>query len=66
MEVERSDIWRISVGGIELSGGRVSNAWVTCPVQGDNTEKSVLKPHKLTGPHGLVRKNSGGTGWARV
>ena len=56
MQVERSDIWKISVGSIELSGGRVRNAWVTCPVQGDNTEKSVRKPPKLTGPHGLVRK----------
>ena len=56
MQVERSFVRKISVGSIKLSGGRVRNAWVTCPVQGDNTEKSVLKPHKLTGPHGPGRK----------
>ena len=32
-----SDIW--------VSGGRVSNAWVTCLTQGDNTWKQVLIPH---------------------
>ena len=47
---------KISVGSIKLSGGRVRNAWVTCPVQGDNTEKSVLKPHKPPRPHGLEGK----------
>lgn len=52
MQVERSFMRKISVGRIKLSGGRVRNAWVTCPVQGDNTEKSVLKPHKPPGPHG--------------
>ena len=34
------------------SGGRVSNAWVTCPVQGDNSWKRLLIPHKTTAPHG--------------
>lgn len=28
------------------SGGRVSNAWITCPVQGDNSGKRLLIPHK--------------------
>ncbi len=49
-----------------LSGGRVSNAWVTCPVQGDNSWKRLLIPHKRTRRHLLVWKHSGGTGWARV
>ena len=36
----------------KVSGGRVSNAWRTCPVLGDNSEKLLLIPHKRTGPHG--------------
>ena len=40
-----------------LSGGRVSNAWVTCRMQGDNSWKRLLIPHKRTGPHGLVWKD---------
>ena len=44
--------WRI----FEVSGGRVSNAWRTCPVQGDNNQKWLLKPHKRTVPHGTVWK----------
>ena len=38
------------------SGGRVSNAWVTCHMLGDNSWKRLLIPHKRTGPHGLVWK----------
>ena len=33
------------------SGGRVSNAWVTCLIQGDNSQKWLLIPHKPTGRH---------------
>ena len=36
----------------KLSGGRVSNAWITCLIQGDNGEKFPLTPHKTTAPHG--------------
>ena len=43
-------IWSVS------SGGRVSNAWVTCLIQGDNNQKWLLIPHKRTGPHGPVWK----------
>ena len=39
-----------------LSGGRVSNAWVTCLIQGDNSWKRLLIPHKRTVPHGTVWK----------
>ena len=46
MQVERSFVRKISVGSIKLSGGRVRNAWVTCPVQGDNSWKRLLIPHK--------------------
>ena len=41
---------------IKLSGGRVSNAWVTCPIHRDNIEKSMLIPDELTNRHLLVRK----------
>ena len=37
---------------IEVSGGRVSNAWVTCLTPGDNRGKLLLIPHKTTEPHG--------------
>ena len=38
----------------KVSGGRVSNAWITCPVPGDNSWKRLLIPHKRTVPHGTV------------
>ena len=31
------------------SGERVSSTWATCPLVGDNTEKSVLIPHVIVG-----------------
>ena len=37
---------------LKVSGGRVSNAWVTCLIEGDNREKFLLIPHKHTVPHG--------------
>ena len=39
-----------------LSGGRVSNAWVTCLIQGDNSRKRLLIPHKRTVLHSTVWK----------
>ena len=30
-----------------LSGARVSNTWVTCPPEGDNSRKRLLIPHRL-------------------
>ena len=39
-----------------LSGGRVSNAWVTYLVQGDNSWKRLLIPHKRTASHEAVWK----------
>ena len=41
---------------LKLSGGRVSNAWVTCPIHRDNNEKLLLIPDKLTARHLAVRK----------
>ena len=66
MQVERGCKRKFSDGSIYLSGGRVSNAWVTCPAQGDTTWKQVLKPHKRTRGACLGVKNSGGAGWTRV
>ena len=39
---------------IALSGGRVSNAWGTCPAPGDTSWKRLLIPHKRTGAHDPV------------
>ena len=41
-----------------LSGGRVSNAWVTYPVLGDSSWKRLIKPHKTAVPHGTTVKYS--------
>ncbi len=40
-----------------LSGARVRNAYVTCPLLGDNFEKSELIPHKIVEPHGSAIKD---------
>ncbi len=47
------------------SGGRVSNAWATCPLVWDNSSKGLLTPDILTEGHLLVRKVYA-RGWARV
>ena len=39
------------------SGKRVSNAWATCPREGDNTAKAVLIPHENGKPHGFPLKD---------
>ena len=44
------------LANLELSGGRVSNAWITCLNDRDNTGKLVLIRDKLIGTHVLVRK----------
>ena len=35
----------------KLSGGRVSNAWVTCLTQGDSSWKRLVIPHTLHYSH---------------
>ena len=40
----------------KLSGGRVSNVWVTYPIQEDNSKKLLLKLHKITSSHEQVIK----------
>ena len=47
----------VKVFGFLLSGGRVSNAWVTYLEQGDNGWKRPLIPHKPTVPHGTEGKD---------
>ena len=51
MQVERGILDETSVDSEIPSGGRVSNAWATCPVQGDNSWKRLLIPHKIRTPH---------------
>jgi hypothetical protein len=41
----------------EVSGGRVSNAWVTCPLIWDNFGKPELIPDTFFNPHGLKKKD---------
>ena len=54
----------------EVSGGRVSNAWVTCPLHGDNSWKRLLIPDTILEGHLLRMKgglvNATDTGWTRV
>ena len=40
----------------KVSGGRVSNAWITCLILGDNSWKRLLIPHKRTASHEAVWK----------
>ena len=35
----------------------MSNAWVTCPIEGDNSWKRLLIPHKKELPHGSFLKD---------
>ncbi len=44
----------LSSGG--LRGGRVRNAWITCPVEGASLRKRRVIPHELADRVGLVRK----------
>ncbi len=41
----------------KVSGGRVSNAWVTYPMQGDNIWKQMLIPHNLRVSHETLSKD---------
>ena len=45
MQVERGILNETSVDFGIPSGGRVSNAWATCPLDGDNIPKGVLIPN---------------------
>ena len=40
----------------EVSGGRVSNVWATCPSEGDNSWKRLLIPHNMWESHDFCIK----------
>ena len=46
------------LANLKLSGGRVSNAWITYLKDWDNTGKLVLIPDKLIGAPALMRKGA--------
>ena len=48
--------WSFRMDFKQFSGGRVSNAWVTCLTLGDNSQKWLLIPHKRTASHDAVWK----------
>ena len=50
----------------KLSGGRVSNAWVTCLTQGDSSWKRLVIPHTLHYSHVWCKKDFIGVRWTRV
>ena len=49
-------IWKLAFESV--SGGRVSNAWVTYLIQGDNSWKRLLTPHKTAASHEATVKFS--------
>ena len=44
--------------GKRISGGRVSNTWVTCLVEGDSLPKGRLIPHKIVVSHETAIKGA--------
>ena len=42
---------------LQLSGGRVSNAWVTYLLVGNNSEKLLLIPHTVMLSHDRIKKD---------
>ena len=49
-----------------FSGGRVSNAWGTCPYERDNNRKQLLIPHNIYWSHVRYIKDFIAKGWPRV
>ena len=52
MQVERGNPF-----GESMSGARVRNAWIICPLAGNNSGKLELIPHKTTVPVGTEVKD---------
>ena len=48
------------------SGERVSNAWVTCPMERNSLGKLGVMPYNICLSHGRYIKRSGAIGWTRV
>ena len=49
--------WILRMTKVEVSGGRVSNAWVTCPLNWDNSWKRLLIPNETVRRHLLIGKD---------
>ena len=41
-----------------ISGGRVSNTWVTCLIEGNSLSKGRLIPHKIVMSHDIAIKGA--------
>ena len=41
-----------------ISGGRVSNTWVTCLIEGNSLPKGRLIPHKIVASHEVAIKGA--------
>ena len=63
MQVERSCVE--SLLDIQLSGGRVSNTWVTCLSEWNNVWKRTLIPHNMRERHRSFIKDFIAERWAR-
>ena len=57
---------RLRPNDSEFSGGRVSNAWVTCLQEGDNILKRMLIPHDISESHDFDIKDFIAWRWTRV
>ena len=44
--------------GKRISGGRVSNTWVTCLIEGNSLSKGRLIPHKIVISHDIAIKGA--------
>ena len=44
--------------GDEASGGRVSNTWATCLIEGNSLPKGRLIPHKIVASHEVAIKGA--------
>ena len=44
--------------GKRISGGRVSNTWATCLIEGNSLSKGRLIPHKIVASHEVAIKGA--------
>ena len=58
--------WSFRMDFGKFSGGRVSNAWVTCLQEGNNVLKRTLIPHNIRMSHGNRIKDFIAWRWTRV
>ena len=43
---------------LDVSGGRVSNTWATCLIEGNSLPKGRLIPHKIVASHEVAIKGA--------